>query len=412
MLAGFSALNEWSNDVVDLDASDNGSKSEESIEFRDEDYLSLYNRALASYGQGFFEKAEKEFRHLTTSSYFSQCGYGSGAKKRSIAIQLQFNSHRYLGLCLSKRQAHAESLDELEKALEIDNTDPTLFFKFAVTAVHANDLLAARNALETSFRITGTVPGQQIRHWPTLDLVISVTYKLEDCIACLKYIEWALQLDPNYEKGKRLQQQIYEEYPFFHPDPEYHNRPMKPRPVQTHIRPPKKEPEPKVLKINKSRVVDLVECIVGEYNEGGNGRMKDLLLPCRVEVVKHVVPPPKPDLEQEIADVKEILESMIDQVVAQEEDENQWKTMSDSEKIVQSILVDNVVSKAVNVCLVRDIILRAADFAVGESYANAMSKKRNSAGPSASFLSEVSFPYKRLSSPAITSRFMFRCQSI
>lgn len=390
MLAGFSALNEWSNDVVDLDASDNGSKSEESIEFRDEDYLSLYNRALASYGQGFYDKAEKEFRHLTTSSYFSQCGFGSGAKKRPIAVQLQFNSHRYLGLCLSKRQAHSESLNELEKALEIDNTDPTLFFKFAVTAVHAGDLLAARNALETSFRVNETAPGQQIRHWPSLDLVISVTYKLEDCIACLKYIEWALQLDPHYEKGKRLQQQIYEEYPFFHPDPEYHSRPMKPRPVQTRIKPPKKEPETKVLKIKKESIVDLVECIVNEYNEGGNGRMKDILLPCKVEVEKQETAPAKPNLEQETSDVKEILDSMIDQIVAREEEENQCKTMSESERLVHSILVDDVVSKAVNVCLVRDIILRAADFAVGESFANAMSKKRHSGGPSASFLSEVS----------------------
>ena len=55
--------------------------------------------------------------------------------------------------------------------------------------------MAARNALEVSFRVTHTVPGQQIRHWPSLDLLISVTYKLEDCLACLRYIEWALKVN-------------------------------------------------------------------------------------------------------------------------------------------------------------------------------------------------------------------------
>ena len=83
----------------------------------------------------------------------------------------------------------------MEKALDIDNSDPTLFFKFAAVAIRAGDLMAARNALEVSFRVTHTVPGQQIRHWPSLDLLISVTYKLEDCLACLRYIEWALKVN-------------------------------------------------------------------------------------------------------------------------------------------------------------------------------------------------------------------------
>ena len=63
--------------------------------------------------------------------------------------------------------------------------------------------MAARNALEVSFRVTHTVPGQQIRHWPSLDLLISVTYKLEDCLACLRYIEWALKVN-TYNSGLEL----------------------------------------------------------------------------------------------------------------------------------------------------------------------------------------------------------------
>ena len=53
MLIGFSALNE-SQISVSSD-SQNDSKSEESLDFRDDDYLSLYNKALASYGDGNFD---------------------------------------------------------------------------------------------------------------------------------------------------------------------------------------------------------------------------------------------------------------------------------------------------------------------------------------------------------------------
>ena len=58
------------------------------------------------------------------------------------------------------------------------------------------DFLPLSNSLylEVSFRVTDTAPGQQIRHWPSLDLLISVTYKIEDCLACLRYIEWALKV--------------------------------------------------------------------------------------------------------------------------------------------------------------------------------------------------------------------------
>ena len=186
MLIGFSALNESSNAEYESSDSQNDSKSEESLDFRDDDYLSLYNKALASYGDGNYDRAEGEFRYLVDSPYFTHCGVSS-MKPRQIAIKLQFNSHRYLGLCLSKREKYSEALDQLEKALDIDNSDLTLFFRFAIIAVKAGKLLFARNALEASFRINERQNVKGIRHRPSLDLIISVTYKLEDCISCLRY---------------------------------------------------------------------------------------------------------------------------------------------------------------------------------------------------------------------------------
>lgn len=112
MLAGFSALNERTDALSDHDSSDNGSSSE-SADFRDEDYLELYNRALQNFGEEAYQRAENEFRYLVSSPYFAQCGFYSGHKKRQVTVRLQFNSHRYLGICLSEREAFADSLNEV-----------------------------------------------------------------------------------------------------------------------------------------------------------------------------------------------------------------------------------------------------------------------------------------------------------
>lgn len=112
MLAGFSALNERADALSDHDSSDNGSSSE-SADFRDEDYLELYNRALQNFGEEAYQRAENEFRYLVSSPYFAQCGFYGGHKKRQVTVRLQFNAHRYLGICLSKRDAFADSLNEV-----------------------------------------------------------------------------------------------------------------------------------------------------------------------------------------------------------------------------------------------------------------------------------------------------------
>ena len=382
MFAGFSALNESSNPSSDFE-NDSKSQSEESLDFRDDDYLALYNRALSSYGNEAYEKAESEFRHLLNSAYFTHCGFYSGPKLRNVAVRLQFNTHRYLGLCLAKRNAFPEALEELRLALDIDNSDPTLFFKFAVTAVKAGDLSAARNALETSFQVNSN-PDQLVRHWPSLDLIISITYKLDDCIACLRYIQWALLVDPKYEKGHRLRGEIFDEYPYLHPDPEFRLRPSKPRPVEFKPLPPPKVVPTKVLTVRKLTILDIVNCVVQEYKSEGGGRMKDLLLPCKVELLEE-------EFKVNQEEVKMIIESILDQVVEMEVEEEPPAAppieLSEEEQMVMEILDENVIAKALDYSFIKGLVLKAADFAVGESYANSMSKKRTNL--SATFLNEV-----------------------
>ena len=95
MLTAFSALNESSN----LETSSDESNYEQ--DFQEEDYVTAYNAALASYGNGNLASAEKSFRKLLNSDYFKHCGH-DGKRPQAVAKKLQFNTLRYLGIILGK----------------------------------------------------------------------------------------------------------------------------------------------------------------------------------------------------------------------------------------------------------------------------------------------------------------------
>ena len=193
-----------------------------------------------------------------------------------------------------------------------------------------------------------------------------------------------------------MRQQIYEEYPFLHPDPEFHSRKMKPRPIVFRPQPAKPKVQPQIIKLHKIAIPDLVNCIVKEYHRDGNGRMKDLLLPCSVEFSaesseKSSPTPPLVDMKE----VQDVMDSVLDRLSEDEKMEetnqnNVKKELTETEEMVRHILVENVVTKALDESFIRGLIFKAADFAVGESFANSMSNKKQSrGGASASFLSEV-----------------------
>merc|ERR1719331_1525309 len=89
------------------------------------------------------------------------------------------------------------------------------------------------------------------------------------------------------------------------------------------------------------------------------------------------------------------MDSVLDRLSENEkmEETNQnivKKELTETEEMIQHILVENVVTKALDEGFIRGLIFKAADFAVGESFANSMSSKKQSrGGASASFLSEV-----------------------
>lgn len=115
--------------------------------------------------------------------------------------------------------------------------------------------------------------------------------------------------------------------------------------------------------------------------------MKDLLVPCTVEFQE--------DQSENLVDMEEVQEVMNTVLDKIEEDEQMvvdeppsQPILNESEAIVMPI-VDELIPEVLNSSFMKQIVLKAADFAVGESYANAMSKRANSKGATASFLNEV-----------------------
>lgn len=59
---------------------------------------------------------------------------------------------------------------------------------------------------------------RNVRHWPSLDAIITATYITGDFMACLLFICHALRLDNSYAKGLALRDLIFEEHPFLRKD--------------------------------------------------------------------------------------------------------------------------------------------------------------------------------------------------
>ncbi len=170
-----------------------------------------YNRALGLFGEGRFDQAAAAFTETLHSTFLSKRRFRTNKLRR----RLRANSLKYLGFSLSRLDDHEAALGTLIEALEATTDekkdDVNLCFRLGVAALRtrqAHRLPLARAALERAMRAS---PG----HWPSLDLLVSITYRLGDFQACLAYSDEALRRDPTCQKAKVLAHRIISEEPAF-----------------------------------------------------------------------------------------------------------------------------------------------------------------------------------------------------
>ena len=78
---------------------------------------------------------------------------------------------------------------------------------FLGTAVKLDNLYMCRSALEQGLKCSPN-------HWPSIDNLMTVTFKLGDSLACLGYCAAALTRDPSSQKAILYKSKVYNEMPF------------------------------------------------------------------------------------------------------------------------------------------------------------------------------------------------------
>ena len=240
VLCGFAALNEESLSLAAAAGEDSGGAQQDPTESQglaglrspqdseeedegDEDALRdealhLYNRALGLYGRGEYSAAAAAFGSAEAAPFLRRRRF----RRRPLAAKLRFNALKYHGYALGDHLGRAdEAADKLHEAARIGHAhleeeeeegggDVNLQFKLGVACLRAKPmrLVPARWALQRALLLSP-------KHFPALDLLVSVTFKLGDLVTCVALIERALSARPDFRKGILLGNAIVDRLPEF-----------------------------------------------------------------------------------------------------------------------------------------------------------------------------------------------------
>ena len=160
----------------------------------------------------------------------------------------------------------------------MDSSDVCVWHKIGKLAIRMDRYSLARHAYEQGLQCNP-------KHWPCLDMVITVLYSLGNYHTCLQYIARALEMDAGYIKGIVFREQIFSEqaslrkdYPgsvqddVFHIDKqefyEFIDEALKMRTKRQELcKPPEREPVQFCLPLTAYTFHRLGECLVAVYNK-------------------------------------------------------------------------------------------------------------------------------------------------
>eukprot|EP00090_Calanus_glacialis_P013101 TRINITY_DN21726_c0_g1_i3.p1 TRINITY_DN21726_c0_g1~~TRINITY_DN21726_c0_g1_i3.p1 ORF type:complete len:2006 (+),score=827.87 TRINITY_DN21726_c0_g1_i3:94-6111(+) len=192
------ALNESSSEAE----SDTEQNQVETKEAQEAHLLDLYNSALQQLVKNNKAGAKTNLLEITNSSLF-QSGEGS----EQIQKTLRYNVHKNLGECFMDESDFQKAEDHFFEASQIDRTDVTLWFQLASASVKLGNFCMVRGALEEGLNCSPN-------HWPCLENLITVSFKLCDNFGCLCYCAMALERDPTNQKAIEYKSKVYMEMPF------------------------------------------------------------------------------------------------------------------------------------------------------------------------------------------------------
>lgn len=137
-----------------------------------------------------------------------------GEKIVGPLFNLKYLCHKNLGSMLGLAGDVKGAIEEYCGAVELDDTDVTLWHRLGVLCMHAQRY---EMALQVFQRGADCNP----KHWPCLDKIITLLLGLDSKEECIAYIYDALKLDPDYLRGLAYRKHIYTNYRYVRDYMEY-----------------------------------------------------------------------------------------------------------------------------------------------------------------------------------------------
>ncbi|KAJ1565508.1 Calcineurin-binding protein cabin-1, partial [Nowakowskiella sp. JEL0078] len=185
-----------------------------SLEIELELALKKYNLALIHHSKGFLELAASMYQELLSEweeilkDMNTACPVDNNIQASPVHA-LIYLSHKNLANILEKTDKADSAIDHYLKSLELDSSDPLVWFRFGELCIQKSDLSVAKNAFENGFKIA---PSRSLK-WSCLTSLINCLYNLGEFDVCLSFVIKALEENPTYGRGLWIKQEILKELP-------------------------------------------------------------------------------------------------------------------------------------------------------------------------------------------------------
>lgn len=200
------ALNDYDSPGSD-GPSDKTSATKEALEA---EAYSIYNSALSLQIEGDVDQAEEMFEELLDHDFLQEATKLVEEEEcdnpGQPGLQLLYSTYKNLASMAYKKEDIHRAIQFYLKAVMIDETEVTVWYKIGTIALEIHNYQLASYAFQQGLKCNKN-------HWPCLDHVITALYVLNDYWTCLKFIAKALQKDAEYMKAIAFRDQIFSEQP-------------------------------------------------------------------------------------------------------------------------------------------------------------------------------------------------------
>ncbi|KAH3745483.1 calcineurin-binding protein cabin-1 [Pelomyxa schiedti] len=164
--------------------------------------MSLYRTALDLHQQENFSAATVQYIKLLEQECIKNVALTGGEHGlKTKMLKLKYLGYKNLGAVLHRQGDNEGSINCFLNALQLDNTDVMVLLNLAQVAREDGNMTLGRWSLETALMLNPT-------YWPTLKMMTELLYVIGDYPCCMKALERALIIDPNWSEATVLRNEI------------------------------------------------------------------------------------------------------------------------------------------------------------------------------------------------------------